>query len=870
MSGPNIPVGGEGMSEDERRLQEEIERQDVRNATDFDPNRPRETIVAGLTADDIGINATPQNELNDPTDLRNMLSELDDGNILAWHLDEVGGNYGSGITRESEMRIAMDALSGAGGRHAGTIYDEIEKMRVEQIQEKREQLQRRAAHYASLAAIKTMGDLSRAVAGLSNRMSDLETQGDEVASEVQEMQTQLDQNISELEAKLAEQERTLAEMKANGASAEAIECHEDLIEGTRTALNTLKETSADLNTEMSQFIQQRNEARSEISDIKSRMAATGWQEGQDVPEEFREEYEQAQQALSNAEQGLKDVRVDMVNAQTVLTSLNDLSRSIDSALQGGEITPELARARLVEIELIDQAAREGRMSSEFIENLNDARNARIQATLANGNENEFREVISEFGLKFSNPDFNIDDSNFDFSTFDRSSLSISNIDYGYVPLIGLDLDIGARTIEWGSTDYSAGVNNLFSTLDYNYDWNIGTSENFTWNLGVQDYSFSDNYLLNNDPYNFGFSDTNLSFGSYDSEPGFSFGNTSDFNLFNPTPLSPQNNYGTGMDFFLQPQAPLSFSFPTSVRVDNSLLTEPVSPTSEFNLDFDSVINTPSLDITSPSLGFGQDLTTFDPQPQGFQSLNFETLDLGTLDLGTPVEPTGLNLNLGEDVTSAGTSEAGDWNVADSMALNTTEAEQSVRQDLYDQVENGTITRDRIEDALGPDASPELRERIEASLQDNGIQILEPENQLGQPDPQAQSTEADYTEPSNNMVFNVMPGIVSPSQQIREPSYDLNNFGISPATSYTSFADSPEFASTNPTFALGAEPSYLAPVNNGVGQYTPSPTLAFGTGPSQADTGPAAASQQAAATLQAQRLAEQDQALRATGGGGTPM
>lgn len=161
--------------------------------------------------------------------------------------------------------------------------------------------------------------------------------------------------------------------------------------------------------------------------------------------------------------------------------------------------------------------------------------------------------------------------------------------------------------------------------------------------------------------------------------------------------------------------------------------------------------------------------------------------------------------------SEGQSTEG-WDGTESMSLETSEEYQQALVDVYRRVESGSINKNDLDQALGDNVAPELRQQIEAALERDGIDINEPENEVAS---DLDNTNDDVQLASNAQMTASFPFLgIGPFQvdQIptAAPSPDPN--GIYPSMKYESFADSMEFASTNPT--NGPEPTYLDPVNNG--------------------------------------------------------
>jgi len=162
---------------------------------------------------------------------------------------------------------------------------------------------------------------------------------------------------------------------------------------------------------------------------------------------------------------------------------------------------------------------------------------------------------------------------------------------------------------------------------------------------------------------------------------------------------------------------------------------------------------------------------------------------------------------GQSSTDSTASGGDNWSGQDGLALETSEDMQIGLEKVYAQVEGGTITQDNIDSALGADASPELRAKIEQSLENDGYKIINPD------EPNADNNVEENV--SNNLtasypVVGIGPFEV-PQIQTQQPQTDPN--GVYPSGNYSSFADN-EFNDTNPSFAKGYEPTYAEPTNNG--------------------------------------------------------
>ncbi|MGN7438650.1 MAG: hypothetical protein ACTHOO_08410 [Alcanivorax sp.] len=208
---------------------------------------------------------------------------------------------------------------------------------------------------------------------------------------------------------------------------------------------------------------------------------------------------------------------------------------------------------------------------------------------------------------------------------------------------------------------------------------------------------------------------------------------------------------------------------------------------------------------------------------------------------------------GIDATAVAASSedgAGDWDGTESMQLKTSEEYQNAIVDVYRQIESGSINRADLDQALGADVSPELRQQIEAALERDGVQIEEPENEIAS---DLDNTNDDVQLASSAQVTASFPFLgIGPFQvdQIPSPQAQPDPNGIYPSMKYESFADSMEFASTNPT--NGPEPTYLDPVNNGT-KDTPSAGDTF----AMALTNQSGAPATAGSTIQPPQLSAED-------------
>ena len=133
-------------------------------------------------------------------------------------------------------------------------------------------------------------------------------------------------------------------------------------------------------------------------------------------------------------------------------------------------------------------------------------------------------------------------------------------------------------------------------------------------------------------------------------------------------------------------------------------------------------------------------------------------------------------------------------------------------------ENGSISQEEFDAVIG-DASPELREKIENVLANDGIEITPPENdQVANnnvaPDTDEPSVSGNEPTPEQSPTLTVnypAIGATAQVQVISAPKAEIPTNGITPAIESTSFADGPQFAQTNDP--NNPDATYNTPINN---------------------------------------------------------
>lgn len=156
------------------------------------------------------------------------------------------------------------------------------------------------------------------------------------------------------------------------------------------------------------------------------------------------------------------------------------------------------------------------------------------------------------------------------------------------------------------------------------------------------------------------------------------------------------------------------------------------------------------------------------------------------------------LQEGHDEKTAETETSEEWSAQEALTLEADEEYMSLSGDIASRIEGGNISREELDQIISS-ASPEMKQKLEASLDRQGISVTEPEEaNKNTNDKQAKAT------------YDLI-GANAPIQVINEPTVTPSDNGIEPATAYVPFADSPEFAATNDP--SNPDATYAAKTNN---------------------------------------------------------
>ncbi len=249
MAGP-INTGITGDNNDEE--------QDI----DLNQDDPKEAVTAGLTEDQIGLNAKQQTELSDPTRAENFAGAKTAQTVT----DEVSAadpGYSSGHDSGVSQKEQYDtALSGASeGRHAGTYLDYLvaQKKFIEE-QKKRD---------IAIAAIATLPDLANSIFELGEDYEEEENAQDQTNAEAIAIQEMFDEQIAEVDQHIAEQEQVIADLEERMANGEMSQNMQVELDSANIRLDAMKDIRQALADESEALIEANGQRAEEFAIAKA-------------------------------------------------------------------------------------------------------------------------------------------------------------------------------------------------------------------------------------------------------------------------------------------------------------------------------------------------------------------------------------------------------------------------------------------------------------------------------------------------------------------------------------------------------------------------------------------------------------------------
>ena len=226
---------------------------------------PQEAVVAGFTAEQIGLNARPQAELTDPTRVENFAG-APVGQTIRDEIDSNIPGYASGHDSLVSQKEQYDvALSGASkGRHAGTIFDRICAEKKFHEEQKKRDIQ--------MAAIMNLQDLTNYAHQLSELYEEVEEQFDAVGAKVAEIEEKnFDEKIEEVDQEIEKQQQIIDDLKTRMENGEMNQEMMVRLDTAEAQMKVLQDVRTAIVNEQSALVEDYRTAREEFDQNQARV-----------------------------------------------------------------------------------------------------------------------------------------------------------------------------------------------------------------------------------------------------------------------------------------------------------------------------------------------------------------------------------------------------------------------------------------------------------------------------------------------------------------------------------------------------------------------------------------------------------------------
>ena len=290
-----------------------------------DPDEVKETVAAGLTAEEVGINALSSEELIDPTRAENHAGGEKSAQDVTNELDETAQGYASGHDSGVSQKEQYDvALSGAAeGRHEGTYFD--------QVQQQKELREREERRNIAVRAVTTYAQLLNFAYDLGEDFKEMAEDVAETASRVAETERIMNEQIQMYDDAIEEQQRIVDELAAREESLDVDEIAE--LAAARTQVDNLQMVRDALANERDQLVNDQRASEEALAaaqaDYNQKRAAV--ENGADLSQSEREQLE-------------ADLRESEAALRAVEASNARVNQRVDFALDGAEQYQKLRMA----------------------------------------------------------------------------------------------------------------------------------------------------------------------------------------------------------------------------------------------------------------------------------------------------------------------------------------------------------------------------------------------------------------------------------------------------------------------------------------------------------------------------------------------
>ncbi len=772
MADPTIPGNDENSETraQERALREQQELQAQENALNIEPEAQN---INDINTSDItmagtsGIGNAPLTQANQA--LQNKTPE----NNAQFQVDEDrsrASDYTTGV-QKSEDKIINDALTGADGRISGKST--ISNTGNSASQEEKER-KAAAERQATIFAMSSMADVTQAIYEATAELEELEELAAIADNKAQEALDKLEYQAHELNVQI----RTLEEELTQISDPEKRAAIEQELSTKRELATNIDEQLSDLRDARKLADKEIKEARAELEEAKQE-AQTYKDAGNRVPESVQQKMERASHAIKSAEhtsetftQEIKEARTLSQKAQNAISSSNTVMDGAASSIENNKDLSTPEREAQLEMIATIKASYQDDGIIDYSE-LNVIQEMRDKAGFTDEQVQGFIKNVEESGLGLT-----LKDS--------------EDVMYGDEASEYLNLE----NDRWDNTKAISSL----SQDDQNYKTKLAEL-------------YEERYQLEKDSL--------MCYAPQDIEKQNQIANSTEKSALSQAELrveqATQNTVTYGDEGYEA----------VVYKAEDGTFHMQTNDGNDYKIDSPEIL----ADIEN-QLANGK--TLGNDEIKNLQDLSAKaTLDLNTLSEKLDSESNMYNYSAYQYERASNDTETS-FNTAtnttelmgsltdttaEAPALKANEQYMALSTQINDKIESGTISKNDYDEIMNS-ASPEMQKKVSEALTEQNITINDPENktQLTNNGPLSNIDSNNTLQNSLGVVGNTMvaasfpiigvTGLSVPSIQTSQPQQ--NQDGIhAKAPEYSSFADSPEFAATNPA----GPTSYNEPVNN---------------------------------------------------------
>ncbi len=717
----------------------------------LDEDQP--AVMAGLTKDQLGTNAHAgqQQHIQQPTKAQELKNDLDADK------DTFSGNNAA----EQKKLYDLETSGAAAGLVAQNTNSSARQDTPEQQErERREEASRRAALYA----ITTMGQLTKALYDAQEEMADVNEEAAILDDKALELVDSLTDKIDDLEMTINFQKAELEDMRLNDAPAEEIEkkelelkLSEDLYEQYKSARSSVQQERVETLTKV-------NQANENMEAIQEEIAAYKLS-GEQPPQELIDRFHSAQEDIQAAKSSMIELNQKSEAAFKMNQALDNMRAQVSD---GNEVSTEQLTAQRQLIALVSLASVDGVISKSELDEIKIAGKG---AGVPERQAEEFAKALSESGVAVQ-----VDN---DTTITGEQAGKYAMAAYGIETV-----DAKLAALDSNSPDYEQQKEALF---EQRYELE---KESLMTYGGV--YNSDIAAQLDNSTQALTLSQANLRVEQATSDT-VTYGDDGYKAVV----------YSQGDTYFMQTNDGKSY------KIDDQPNAAEIMADINAQIAAGKSLGTPEIqelqmEATKAQLAYNDlenELYSQDIMSQYYSYADERYYNEGTSDTATTIDSVAAG-----DVTS----EGGEKELALNVPEYTLEEAEAARREVKNAIENngGTLTIDEVKELSAQSGISEAQVLEEINSQ-NGkvVDYRTPQDDITQDNMMKNTLGV----AANTAILASFPiiGITGLSVPSISAPKDQPNANIT-ALNYKSFADSPEFAKTNPA----GETTYNKPLNNG--------------------------------------------------------